>query len=264
MMAGPLASRRVVVTQAVHQSLDLAGLLENAGATALLYPCIALEPPADASALDQSLLDLAAGRYDWLVLTSANTVRALAERAQVLGLPPAAWDAAQIAAIGAATDEAVTGLMGRSAALVPDESTAEGLAHSLLALARPGQRLLLPQADIARPVLLQSLAATGLDVVPIIAYHTVLGKGGVDLPALLAVSPAEVDAITFTSSSTVRNLLRRLDEEGGDCTRLAHICLAAIGPITAETVRAAGLQATVVAQQQSVEGLVQALIGYWN
>lgn len=263
-IAGPLAGRRVVVTQAVHQAPELAGLLEGAGATALLYPCIAIEPPADTRALDQSLRDLAAGRYDWLVLTSANTVRVLDERAQALGLPPAAWNGVQMAAIGAATDEAIAAWTGRRAALSPGESTAEGLARSLLDATRPGQRLLLPQAEIARPVLLHSLLAAGLEVAPVVAYQTVPGTGGVDLAALLALSPPAVDAITFTSSSTVRNLLWRLEREGGDCMPLAHTCLAAIGPITAQTVLEAGFQATVVASQQSVEGLVQALIDYWT
>ena len=263
-MSSPLAGRRVVVTQAAQQAPKLIGLLERAGATALLYPCIAFELAADTTELDQTLRGVAGGHFDWLVLTSANTVRVISERAKLLGLPQSIWRGVHIAAIGAATEEAVISLMGCRAVLAPDESMAEGLAESLLAVVGPKHRLLLPQADIARAVLVESLAAAGLDVVQVIAYHTVLGKGGVDLAALLAESPVGVDAITFTSSSTVRNLLRRLDMEGGDCMRLAQVCLAAIGPITTQTMQKAGLCASVIAQQQSVEGLVEALIKEWE
>ncbi len=264
MRMAPLAGKRVVVTQAVNQAPELAGLLQAEGAVPLLYPCIAIEPPEDVRPLDAALRDVAAGRYDWVVLTSANTVRVLAGRAQGLGLPPSLWAGVRLAAIGAATDEAAAALLGRPADLVPDEAVAEGLASALLGVVGTGSRLLLPQAGIARPVLQQALAAAGLDVTPLAAYRTTVGSGGVDLPALLAPSQPGVDAITFTSSSTVRNLLERLAAEGGDCARLSSLCLAAIGPVTAETLRAAGLPASVVAQEQSLEGLVAALVGYYQ
>lgn len=263
-MAAELTGKRVVVTQAAHQAPELAGMLQAQGAVPLLYPCIAIEPPEDMRALDAALLAVAAGRYDWVVLTSANTVRVLAGRAQALGLSPSIWAGVHLAAIGAPTDEAAAALLGRSAGLVPDESVAEGLAQALVGSAPAGQRILLPQADIARPVLAQALAAAGLEVTPLAAYRTTPGRGGVDLPALLASPNAGVDAIIFTSSSTARNLLRRLAEEGGDCTLLHNICLAAIGPVTAETLSAAGFPPTIVAQEQSLEGLVQALLNYYR
>jgi uroporphyrinogen-III synthase len=248
------------VTQTAHQAPELAALLQAQGAVPLLYPCIAIEPPPDMRELDAALRAAAAGQYDWIVLTSANTVRVLAERAQALGLLPAMWAGVRLAAIGATTNEAANVLMGRSADLVPDESVAEGLANALFGVVQRGQCILLPQADIARPVLAQSLAAAGLDVTPLAAYHTAIGRGGVNLPAQLAT----VDTITFTSSSTVRNLLRRLADEGGDRALLNRTCLATIGPVTAETLRVEALTPTVVAQEQSLEGLVAALVEYWK
>ncbi len=244
----PLAGRQIVVTQAVHQAPELAALLEECGATVLLYPCIAIKPPPDTTELDSALAAVAAGHYDWLVLTSANTVRVLHQQARSLALPLAMWKEIRIAAVGAGTNAAAAAAFGRDADLLAEESVAEGLARSLLAAVKPDQRLLLPQADIARSVLFQSLADAGLHVVPLTAYHTMLGNGGVDLPALLAQTPVQtlvqkpahntvqVDAITFTSSSTVRNLLRRLADEGVDKTALSGLCLAAIGPVTAETI----------------------------
>lgn len=275
----PLRGKRVVVTQASHQAPELAALLSAQGAEPLLYPCIAIEPPTDTRALDEALADLAAVRFDWLVLTSANTVRVLAQRAQGAGLPRSTWSKARVAAIGEATAEAVAGLLDRGADLVAGESVAEGLAETLLAAAQPGQRVLLPQGDLARPVLQGALASGGLEVVAVVAYRTTIGSGGIDLPALLAArTPSHgrreqtgeqmgVDAITFTSSSTVRNLLRRLEGEGGGsadviCERLAGVCLAAIGPVTAKTLHDCGLRATVVAQEQSLEGLVSTLVNY--
>jgi uroporphyrinogen-III synthase len=262
--AAPLAGRHVVITQAAHQAPELAALLEECGATALLYPCIAVEPPHDSTELDGALAAVAAGHYDWLVLTSANTVRVLDQRVRALNLPPSMWSGVNIAAIGPATGEAAAHTFGRGADLVPEDNVAEGLARALQNAVPRGRRLLLPQADIARPVLARSLTAAGVDVVPVVAYHTTLGSGGVDLPALLAARPAAVDAITLTSSSTVRNLLKRLQSEGGDPSLLEDICLAAIGPVTAETLHAAGLTPSLVAQNQSLKGLVQALIDYWR
>ena len=278
----PLRGKRVVVTQAGRQAPELAALLAAQGAEALPYPCIAIEPPADTRALDGALADLSAGRFDWVVFTSANTVRSLAQRVQGLGLSYAIWSKARIAAIGAATAEAAGSLLNRAADLVAGESVAEGLAETLLGAAQPRQRVLLLQGDLARSALQQALTAGGLEVAPVVAYRTTIGSGGVDLPALLAArwrdrvartptcGPDEqgsVDAITFTSSSTVRNLLRRLEEEGGESAgrireRLAGVCLAAIGPITAQTLRDCGLPVAVVAQEQSLEGLVTALANY--
>jgi uroporphyrinogen-III synthase len=261
MMALPLSGKRVVVTQAAHQAPELMTLLENCGAQPLSYPCIAIEPPSDTTELDAALTGLANGEYDWLVLTSANTVLVLAQRCNALGLTPAALTQARLAAVGEATSEVALEYLGRAADLVPPEHIAENLGDALLAVVNRGERLLAPQADIARPVLVQSLRAGGLDVTPVVAYCTTVGSGGVELPSLL---PHGVDAITFTSSSTVRNLLTRLENEGGTRGQLEGIVLACIGPITAATLESLGLPPHAVATKQSLEGLIEALITYWN
>jgi uroporphyrinogen-III synthase len=257
----PLHGKRVVVTQAIHQAPELTALLARFGAHPLSYPCIAIEPPADTTELDAALVGLAEEQYDWLVLTSANTVQVLAQRLAALSIAPSALQSVRLAAVGAATGEAAAANFGRTPDLVPPEHVAEGLAEALLTAAARGERLLVPQADIARPVLVQSLRAGGLQVTPLVAYCTTKGSGGVDLPSLL---PHGVDAITFTSSSTARNLLARLENEGGNCRQLEGIVLACIGPVTAATLESLGLPPHVVALQQSLEGLVEALIAYWN
>ena len=260
--AGGLAGRRVVVTQAAHQAHELAGLLTDCGAEALLYPCIAIAPPADPAPLDEALLAAAAGRFDWLVLTSANAVTALAQHLAHLDLPATALARLPTAAIGPATADAAQAHLGRAADLVAEEHQAEGLAAALAPQLRAGMHVLLPQADIARPLLATALAATGATVVHVTAYRTVKGQGGVNLPALLA--DHVVDAVTFTSSSTVRNLAARLAAEGSNPAALEGVCIACIGTVTAATAAEVGLAAAVVAQEQSIEGLVTALESYWS
>jgi uroporphyrinogen-III synthase len=200
------------------------------------------------------------GAFDWLVLTSANTVPVLAQRLKELGLAPAQLAAVAITAVGPATSQAVRHLLGLNVHVVPDAYQAAALAEAL----RPAlpARVLVVQADIARPILVQHLAAAGAAVTPVSAYHTVPGSGGVNLPALL--TSHAVDAITFTSSSSVHNCLRRVAAEGGDVNRLAAVCLACIGPVTAQTVQDLGFAATVVPVEHTLEGLVVALDEYFR
>jgi len=257
-----LTGRQVVVTQAAAQAPELAALLTQAGATPLLYPCLAIAPPADTTALDQVLQRAARGGFDWLVLTSANTVRAVAARLTALAIAPQQLAGVRVATVGAATAAAVHAQLGLEVHLTPVEEVAEGLAAALTAVLQPGDRVLLPQAARARAVLVQQLKATGVAVTRVDAYETVRGSGGVDLPALLALR--SVDAVTLTSSSAFTFLLERLAHEGGDPAALHELCLACIGPITARTVREAGFAPTVVAAQQSLEGLVAALAEYFQ
>lgn len=257
----PLSGRQVVVTQAAEQTPELAALLAQAGATALLYPCIAITPPADTTALDQALQLAACGGYEWLVLTSANAVRSIAARLAALKVASQQLAGVRIATVGAATAEAVHSELGLAVHLTPVEEVAEGLATALETAVQPGDHILLPQAARARDVLAQRLKATGAAVTHVVAYETVRGAGGVDLPTLLA--QRTVDAITLASSSAFTFLLERLTRERGDPAALHSVCLACIGPITARTVRDAGYTPAVVSKQQSLEGLVAALAEYF-
>lgn len=257
-----LTGRQVVVTQAATQAPELAALLTQAGATPLLYPCLAIAPPADTTALDQALQLAARGDFDWLVLTSANAVRAVTARLTALAITPQQLAGVRVATVGAATAEAVHAQLGLEVHLTPVEEVAEGLAAALEAGLQPGARVLLPQAAGARTVLVQRLKATGAAVTHVVAYESVRGSGGVDLPALLALRT--VDAVTLASSSAFTFLLERLAHEGGDPAALHDLCLACIGPITARTVREAGYTPAVVSPQQRLEGLVAALGDYYR
>ena len=259
-MISPLAGKHVVVTRAPHQASELADLLRARGAEPLLYPCIDIAPPEDTGPLDSALRQAAAGGFDWLVLTSANAVMMLARRLEALDIHPAALSSLSVAAIGPATAEAAHDRLGLDVSVVPEESVAEALAGALRPA--PGMRILLPQSEIARPALAESLTAAGADVTAVVAYRNIVGSGGVELPALLEAR--EVDAITFTSASTVRNFLRRLADEGGVSPDLAGVCVACIGPVTAQIARALRLTVAVMPAEHTLEGLMAGLEGYFR
>lgn len=250
-----LNGKCIVITRAVHQAGELADLLREQGAVPLLYPCIAIVPPEDTTALDVALR--AADTFDWLVLTSANTVEALRQRCEALGLSLAGIKAA---AVGPATAEAAQTVLGLDVQTVPDEHVAEALAKALHIA--PGMRALLPQADIARSTLADHLRAAGAHVTEVTAYRTMMGQGGVNLPALL--SGGRIDALTLTSSSTVTNCLERLRSEGGDLAQLRAIPAACIGPKTAATARDAGFAIILTPDDYTLPALVAALAGYFS
>jgi uroporphyrinogen III methyltransferase/synthase len=166
----------------------------------------------------------------------------------------------RIAVIGPKTAAVVEELLSLEVELVAHNYTAEGLARALQPVA--GLHFLLPQSEIARPVLAQALRDHGAEATTIVAYRTVLGQGGADVPGLLA--DEEIDAITFSSSSTARNFLTRLENEGGSRRHLDGVCLAAIGPITASTMASLDLPVTLTPEEFTLPSLVAALDAYFR
>lgn len=253
-----LAGRRIVVTRAPHQAAELDSRLRERGAEPVPYPCIQIAPPDDCAALDAALRGASRGEYDWLVLTSANTVTILKGRLDDLGLSlPAAL---KVASVGPATAHSAQALLGLTARLIPEKFVAEALAEALAP--EQGTRILLPQADKARPVLAQSLIASGAAVRAVEAYRTIPGSGGAEVPRLLPRK--EIDAITFASASAARNFAVRLVDEGGSLDDCDGVCIACIGPVTAEAVREIGLQADVQPGTHTLDGLIDGLEDYFH
>ncbi len=253
-----LTGKQIVITRAPGQAPVFARLLRERGAEPLLYPCIDIAPPADPAPLDAALHEAARGAFDWLVLTSSNSAQAVASRLSEFGLRlPAVL---RVAAVGTATAEAARQLLGVQASLIPETYTAQALAGALLPAA--GKRFLLPKSALAGDALAQTLLDAGALVTVVSAYETVLGSGGVDLPALLAAGA--VDAITFTSPSTVNNLLARLDVTRGDAAIVGRVCIACIGTTTARAARAAGFTVNVTAAEHTLPGLTRALEHYFE
>jgi len=254
----PLFGRRVLVTRAREDAGRLTALVAAQGGEAVEFPAIAVEPVSDYQALDQAVRQL--GSYQWVVFTSANGVRFFWERLWALGRDARALAGVKVAAIGPRTAEAL-GRLGLRVDLVPQEFRAEAVLAALLKRTAPGERVLCPRAQGAREVLVRGLAESGRHVDEVATYRTVAGKGD---PGELRerLGRGEIDAVTFTSSSTVHSLVRTLGEEAQRL--LAGTVLAAIGPVTARTLADYGLACPVTASRYTVEGLVEALTDYFS
>ena len=242
---GPLAGRTILVTRPIDRSERLVNLLDQRGATVIEAPSIELRPVRSAD-LTRALRDLAGGGFAWIVLTSPATVRMLDER---LGGPDDVH--ADVAAIGEGTAAAFARWAKREPALLPRTFTVDGLAR---AFPRGAGRVLCARADIAPDGLEDALAAKGWSPTRVDAYRTVFPK---TLPtrATAALAACEVDAITFTSASTVRGFQQALGatEIAG---RPKVVC---IGPVTAKRAREAGMTVRAVADPHTTDGLVEAL-----
>lgn len=251
----PLHGRRIVNTRALRQAADLDALLVARGAEALSYPCIAIAAPSSTADLDDGLRTLTGGGFDWLALTSVNSVHALADRIDELGLQIGSHPPFRTAAVGAATAEVARAALGLEVAFVPTRHRAASLA-SELPLA-DGGRVLFPASDLAPSSFADALAARGGRVRQVVAYRNVMGTGEVDLVANLRLR--QVDAILLASASAVDGLLARISTEGGTSADLRRVPILCIGPATRETALARGLDRATGAAVQTLAGLVDAL-----
>ena len=222
--------------------------LRERGARVLEYPTITIRPPADRGPLRDALARL--GRYDWAVFTSVNGVRRVREELEADGRDLGALADLRLAAIGPSTADALRE-GGLEVEVVPEEYRAEALAGMLAGEVR-GRRVLLARAAEARDVLPERLRDAGAEVDEVPAYETLTASPeDVDLGGRLATG--DVDWLTFTASSTVRNFVRLV---GADAGRARVAC---IGPVTAGTARELGLPVDLVASDYTIPGLVRAL-----
>jgi len=245
----PLTGLTVLVPRARDQASDFSALLRSRGAEPLEVPTIEIRPVATTGELDRAVEDLAAGQFDWVVLTSVNGVAALRARAEASGRGPAALGAARVAAVGPATEAALRA-WGVAPDLVPEVATTAALGHAFQA--GPG-RVLLARADLANPELAVILRAKGWEATEVVAYHTV-PVGRLDPAARRRLDGGEVDWVAFTASSTVEGFLRGYGGPPPPGVRVA-----AIGPVTADTARSAGIPVATTATEHTIGGLVQAI-----
>ncbi len=253
---GPLARKRILVTRARHQAGELSADLIALGAQVIEIPAIEIVPPESFDFMDAALRE--AGRYQWLILTSANAVRSLRERLAALNIPIEAIAHLKIAAVGAATARAVEE-MALSVAVTPPEYVAESLSSELSERAR-GSRVLIVRAAVARDVIPDAIRASGAEVDVVDAYRSVVPEQSVRLVArLLAEGRLIADAATFTSSSTVTNFFRLLREAGFDGSPRG-LRAVSIGPITSQTLRDHGWKPAAEADPHTMAGLVDAVV----
>ena len=251
----PLLGKHILVTRARAQASALTEKLTALGAACVETPVIRIVPPADGyAALDAAIGEL--HTYHWLIFTSVNGVEHFFARLHHAGRDTRALGYAKVAAIGSATAKALHSY-GIDADLVPEEFRAEAVVEALKPILPPRARILLPRAQEARDVLPESLREHGatVDVTP--AYETVPElSGGEELAERLR--NGEIDFVTFTSSSTVKNLVHQL----GNITPLQQVKIACIGPVTAETARSFALEPDIIAENYTIDGLVDTIREY--
>jgi uroporphyrinogen-III synthase len=253
--AAALDGRTVLVTRPRDQAERLVEALSARGARALVAPVIRITP-APAREIDRALDRAVAGEFDWILLTSRAGVEALYGRLRARGLRPSAIRAS-IGAVGEGTAAALRSRRVRPA-LVPETYTTEALGA---AMPRGRGTILLARADIAPEGLEAALARKGWSTVRVDAYRTRLATS---LPVRIrrALAGGSIDAVTFTSASTVRGFMKaaggmfRHPAMAGAARTPAVVC---IGPVTAREARAAGLSVRAVAKPHTIDGLVEAV-----
>ena len=256
--AQSLQRRRIVITRRREQAEGLREALRRGGARVVELPTIALEPPRSWRRLDAALWRLR--EYDWVVFTSANGVEFFFKRLRTLGKDRRGLKSARLAAIGPATAAALRA-RGLRADVVPEEYRAEGLLKALGKERWQGKRVLLARAAKAREVFPRELGRRGARVDVVETYRTVLPRSS--RARLRQVFRRPPEAITFTSSSTVKNFFTLLGRRKAR-RLLEGVVVATIGPVTSRTARQLGLRVVVEARPYTIPALVRAIERYFK
>jgi hydroxymethylbilane synthase len=247
-----LEGRRIVVTRPLEQSNELRARLQELGAEVISLPLVRFLEPEDTADLDRAIRSLE--KFDWLIFTSANAVGFFLGRCRALGCWPAARPT-KIAAVGSATRLAIE-KQGLKVSFVPREFSGAGLAAEMSALIA-GKSALLPRSDRASEELPSLLGKAGANVTEVVAYRTV-GPEISDDAVTEAMRDGRADAIAFFSPSAFREFQKLMGSDGlSKCD--SRIAFAAVGPVTAESIRSAGLPVAIEADEATTGSLVAAL-----
>lgn len=247
----PLAGQRILVTRARSQASDLVAKIQAFGGEVYAFPVITITDPESWAPVDQAIGRLEA--YRWLVITSTNGAERFMDRLAACGRGPEALSHLKVAAVGKATARALERL-GCTPDLMPAQFRGTALVEALGPLLAPGDRVLMTRGDLADPAPAASLRAIGAVVDDLVIYRTLLEGGDVaELKQML--QSGAISYATFTSGSTVRNLLARL----GDVHWLDGVRIAVIGPETRKAAEAAGLKVDVIAGEATIDELVAAI-----
>ena len=254
----PLFGWRVLVPRTKEQAASLSQRLRGFGSVPEEVPTISVEPPRNPLQMDKAVRGLVEGRYEWIAFTSVNAVKAVREKFEEYGLDARAFSGLKIAAVGDKTAESLLA-WGLRADLVPSgEQSAAGLLADwpeFDSALDPINRVFLPRADIATETLVAGLIDLGWECDDVTAYRTVRAAPP-PAPVRDAIKTGKFDAVVFTSSSTVRNLVGIAGKPHPTTV------IAVIGPATAKTATEHGLRVDVIAPSPSVEALVDALADF--
>jgi uroporphyrinogen III methyltransferase/synthase len=254
----PLFGWNILVPRTKDQAGSMTARLASYGATSDVVPTISVEPPRTPQQMERAIKGLVTGRYEWIGFTSVNAVRAVREKFEEFGLDARAFAGLRIAAVGGVTADALRE-WGLEPDLIPSgEQSARGLLEDwppFDEVLDPINRVFLPRADIATETLVAGLQAMGWEVDDVTAYRTVRAAP----PAASireAIKSGKFDAVVFTSSSTVRNLVGIAGKPHSSTV------VACIGPATAKIAEEHGLRVDVLAPEASAASLVDALAEY--
>lgn len=249
-----LFGKRILVTRTREQASKLTKKLEQLGADVIEFPTIKISPPSDNfQSLDAAIKNLSA--FDWIIFTSANGVEKFFERLKTFKLDARIFANSKVAVIGSATAEKLSNF-GIIADLIPAEFRAESLIDALKDKVE-GKNILIARAEVAREILPRELEKFGAKVTVVAAYKTEPARDSTQVE--LKLSAGEIDLITFTSSSTVKNFVAAVGKDFLSKTKTA-----AIGPITAETLQKFGVDADIVAEEFTIAGLVEAIKNFYE
>jgi uroporphyrinogen III methyltransferase / synthase len=254
----PLFGWRVLVPRTKEQAAVLSQRLREYGAVPEEVPTIAVEPPRTPQQMERAVKGLVTGRYQWVAFTSVNAVRAIRERFEEYGLDARAFAGVKVAAVGEQTSAALLDFGIRPDLAPEQDQSAEGLAAVWPPyddVLDPINRVLLPRADIATETLLARLIDLGWEAEDVTAYRTVRAAPP-PAPIREAIKGGGFDAVLFTSSSTVRNLVGIAGKPH------AVTVIGVIGPQTAKTAAEFGLRVDVAAPKPSMDALVDAMAEY--
>lgn len=254
----PLFGWRVLIPRTQDHSGPAMDLLRGHGAVPVEVPTISVEPPRTPQQIDRAVHGLVSGRYEWIGFTSVNAVRAIREKLQEYGLDARSFAGLKVAAVGEPTVAALIEFGVRPDIVPSDEQTTSALLEEWPpydSLMDPINRVFLPRADIATDTLAAGLAELGWEVEDITAFRTVRAAPP---PAETreAIKTGGFDAVLFTSSSTVRNLVGIAGKPH------QTTIVACIGPQTAKAAEEHGLRVDVLAENSTVPDLVEALAAH--
>jgi len=251
----PLFGKRILVTRSRNQASVLSALLREQGADPIEFPVIKIVPPSNYQPLDDAIRHI--DTYDWLIFTSANGVEKVKERLEALSLDVRSLKGPKIGVIGLKTGQAV-GELGMRVDFMPSNFIAEAVVDEFPEDLH-GKRVLILRAEEARDVLPEGLIERGAFVEVIAAYRTEIEDIHAGRVKQMLMNE-EIDAVTFTSSSTVRNFIKLV----GEAALVQGAKVACIGSVTAQTAEMHGVTVDVVADESTIEGLVEGLKSLWR
>ncbi len=250
----PLFGKRILVTRAREQASAFSQMIEEAGGEAYELPTIVIDPADESDDLMRAVRE--AHSYDWVVFTSVNGVYAFFKSLKKQHLDIRSLGNVKICAIGPKTKEALED-KGLLVEAMPEKFIAESVIDCLKPLIKPNDKILLPRSDLARTILVDVLTELGTKVDEVIAYRT-KKNNEFDESIIEKIKDKSINIITFTSSSTVTNLMEIIKDK----SILEDIILASIGPATSETMRQHGIEPNIEAETYTIQGLFDSILSY--